>query len=1196
MGVTTSSARQSSIQQTASPSRSIALNLPLQSLSDSRVFVVVISTISGGAQSHIPTSQIWDQVPLIGTGGFAQVGEMLISAWLSKPGTVLYGGGSFQFAGFLGNSPEYAQIFSVELTNLRNGTLTLSQQVWNEDSTPSCAGYAEAIGQSLRNILAFAFAENHHQFTQPSSPFALLSQTANSGFFTAPFSASTNFATQNSNDRLNVDFPFDGVESAQGLLLFNVLAQSSAIDSIETVHGTRAFISYPQEQITTSAFLNFGGPVTQTVSGYIGVEPLTVIVRTEGELAGETIATGLLEANIYSLASPTFSTDAYLDFFFEITEEIDVELLGPVNKTLTTTGVVIIGGDVLSNSNGVIGKDFFHLTDAWILDPKAFHFTNGFNWKQNDLTHTTDASVTFQGNATQTVNAYLAAALPTEQTHATFGTTTADNILVMTGWELRDPLYECYYGFSPDYSGVAGLMTVTATAQRPGSAGGYGLRIDNTGYPANSWWLPYPCAKNFRDALGNEEVGTLGNFYSEVWFTLWFRPVDIPIGTGKYEQLLSDQYRVLGYTSGGGLGVPIYGCGFNVTIGMNAGDTYAMIGFGSAIDGTLNGLGTFNYIFSDPHGWHKLEVRAYMPDGVTKLINASLSNPAFLEGYIDGQLVMGSTTPYGIDATGILGVQNRFTTQRYRVDFDDYVVSTTRVGTFDLSVKIHSPKANGTYNAWTSTPAGDYSDVAALPVDVAKYKISSTVGQKASIKVYEGADTDPYPAVLHAVSFNLVRGTAAVPVNYLPSLKTFLKQGATEIDLFDWRPHVGWRAIALSSSIFNGGAWSDELYDLEYGVNKVVNATEHKVLNMSVCVLVSPFSYSQYVDSMLFGEGNLTLSTDALLATSQNHYTDSNITGQGLIYYADAAIYSSMSTLQFLDSTLQGETGGDMGTNAFVDRIFTMTTDTLVVSQQGSTHTADASLATTRDGWHMADGSIGALRDLPHTTDLSPYVLVEQVHNTDGLRIKLLEAFHLANGRMIKELSTTHTTTAILKATVLLTHLTNGVIYQLRESNHFTNAVKLGEKSLSISTNAYLLPVATLARFITTNTLISKAFETTHSSSAFLKDVGEINFSTDAKLIGEASQLHSTNSRLVFPDVISLVHTTSAKIIGAVDLTHTSTAVLKSTFSATHTSTAFIFKSPEISQTVSSALNMVRNITQTSSGFCYIVQIGRAHV
>ena len=824
MGVVTSSARQSSIQQTASPSRSIALNLPLQSLSDSRVFVVVISTISGGAQSHIPTSQIWDQVPLIGVGGFAQVGEMLISAWLSKPGTVLYGGGSFQFAGFLGNSPEYAQVFSVELTNLRNGTLTLSQQVWNEASASSSSGYAEAIGQSLRNVLAFAFAENQHQFTQPGAPFSLLSQTSNSGFFSSPFSASTNLGTQNSNDRLNVNFPFDGGIAAQGLLLFNVLAQSNAIDSLETLHGTRAFLSYPQEQITTSAFLNFGGPVSQTTTGYFDIEPFTKVVRTEGELAGETIATGLLEANIYSMASPTFSTDARLDFFFEITEEIDVELLGPVLKTLTTTAVVVTGGEGTSTSTGYVLKDLFHLTDAYIVDWKATHNTDGFNWKQSELTHTTDAKLTFQGSSTHTTSAYIGAALPTLQTHNTFGSMTADNVLAMTGWELRDPLYECYYGFSPDYSGVAGLVTVTATAQRPGSLGGYGLRIDTDGYAGIAWWLPYPCAKTFRDSLGSEEVGVLGVHYSEVWFTLWFRGVDLPLG--GYETILSDDYTVLGYT--GDPQVPVYGSSFSVSMGMNLTDAYANIGFGFGSGSPFLGLGTFNYITTDPHGWHKLEVRAYMPDGVTKLASASVATPAFLEGYIDGQLAMGATTTRPVQATGILGLQVRNHATRYRVDYDDYVISTTRLGDYDLSVKLQSPKANGTYTAWTSVPTGDYSDVASMPIDPAEYKSSTTVGQKTSIKVYEGADSDPYPAVLHAVSFNLVRGSAAVPVSFNPSLKTFLRKGATEMDLFNWRPHAGWRALTLSSSIFNSGAWADEIYDMEYGLEKVLDLLSTK--------------------------------------------------------------------------------------------------------------------------------------------------------------------------------------------------------------------------------------------------------------------------------------------------------------------------------------------------------------------------------
>ena len=1171
MSTILSSARQSNVYQTASPVRSVPLNLSLQSLLDSRVVVFVVSTVSGGTQSHIPTTQIWDQVKLIGVSGFARVGSYLVSAWISKPGVVVYQGGSFQFAGLLGTVPEYAQIFTVELTNLRLGTFSLSQQVWNQTSSSAATGSAIAIGQSARGVLALAIADGIQQFTQPATPFNLLSQTANSGFFSSSFSASTNLGNQAINDRLDVSLPFTGSLSETGLFLFNVLAENAAVTSREAGFSTTAFISYPQETISTSAYVSPGGDAQHDLHAYIAFEAGMLGHTTEGGLTGEVNKTVDVAADLYGQNVESLTTSSAIDLVYSVEEEVFVGLLGSANATNTQSSSIVGGGELSGQSDASLGKDLFHLTNAYIADFKQVIHTEALLWDIKDVTYTTDSSLMLAERGLKyTGDSYILENLPPSLAHSTDSYIANDTIMAIVGWELQDPNYEKYPEFSPDYSSSPGLLTVTTSAKRQGSLGAYGMRIDTDLYRNSPvWWLPYPCAKYFRDTLGTEEVGVLGGYYSELWATFWFRHLNIPVGVT--DSIFADEWRVVAYTP---LGVPIYASPFDLRIGSFSGVP--------ALELRTTGAPALSNIYYNVNtDWHKIEVRATTNNPAIKLGSADSANPVFVEVYLDNNLILGGTTPHYCTFSGILGIQTPTNSDRYRVDFDDYVISTQRLGAYDLSVKVHTAKANGTYNAWTSTPAGDYTDVASIPVDVAKYKTSTTIGQKASVKVYSGADTNPYPAIIHAASFNMVRGSYT-PGGFVPSLETFVKQGATEVTLYNWKPQQGWRGLLMDVSPIDNDTWANALYDLEYGVHKVVNSTQHKILNLSVCVLVSPFSYSHNADAVLYGEASLTHTTDASLARLNSHSSDAWLIGSYWLHQTDTYLSASLATTHTIDSLLNGEAFAAHGTDSLLDQLTFNTTDALLVNQRGSTHLTDALLTGSIDQYASTDSTIGALVDHEHSTHAMPYALVEQVHNTNSFRQSLIDAEHLADGRLIKEISLTHTTTSLRKAAVDGTFTTNGLLFARRDITHFADAMKLGERDLLSSSNSYILLTVTIAKLHGANALLSKAFSINFTTSSALRLLVDEAFTTNAHLRGENGGQHSTNSLLVYPYLVEKTHNTNAYLIGAVNATVTGNALLRSTYTATSTTEAFLALIPTSTSTSNALLQMVRNITMSS--------------
>lgn len=1178
MSAILSSARQSNVYQTASPVRSVALNLSLQSLPDSRVVVFVISTVSGGSQSHIPTTQIWDQVNLIGVNGFARLGDYLVSAWISKPGVVVYQGGSFQFAGLLGTAPEYAQIFAVELTNLRLGAFTLSLQSWNQASNSSVTGSAVAIGQAVRGVLALAIAEGTQQFTQPASPFNLLSQTANSGFFSSSFSASTNLGNQSVNDQLDVSLPFTGSLAESGLLLFNVLAENNSVDSVELGFSTTAFLAYPQETFSSSAYVSPGGDVSFSLQGYIEYTPGTLGHTIEGGLTGEVDKIVDVAADLYGRNAETFTTDAYIDLFHSLEEEVFVGLLGTASSTSTQDGVIVGGGELSGQSNAHIGKDIFHLTNSYIVDFKQVMSTDALLWDIPDVDHTTDAFLMLDDTRSKhDTDAATLAYEPPTLTHSSESYIANDSIIAIVGWELQDIKYEKYPEFSPDYSHAPGLMTVTTSAKRDGSLGTHGMRIDNDLYRNSPvWWLPYPCAKFFRDALGTEEVGVAGSRYSELWATFWFRHLNIPAETT--DSIFSDQWRVVAFTN---LGVPIYASPFDVRIGSFSGVP--------AIELRTTGQPVLSNLYYNVNtDWHKMEVRAYTGNPAVRLTEASSSDPVFVEVYLDNNLILGGTTPHYCDFSGILGIQQSTNSDRYRLDFDDYIISTRRLSGYDLSVKVHTAKANGTYNAWTSTPAGDYTDVASIPPDPAKYKTSTTIGQKASIKVYSGADTDPYPATIHAASFNMVRGSYT-PGGWEPSLETFVKQGVSEVTLYNWKPHEGWRALLMDVSPIDNDTWANALYDLEYGVHKVVNSTQHKILNLSVCLLVSPFSYNHNADAITYGEVSATHTTSASLGRSHEHSTNSWLIGSYWLHSLDAALSAESSVTHSTDSNISGESALAHGADSFLDQLLFNTADALIVNQRGSVMTADALLTSAVDQYASTDSIVGAQVDHEHSTHAMPYVLVEQLHSTDSFKQNTIEEFHLADGRLIKEISATHTTNSLNKGTIDATFTTDGLLFSRREISHFADAMKLGERTALFSTGSFLMLTVTLANLHGTNSLVSKDFSTTFTTSAVLKILGDEVFSTYTNLQGENNQQMSTNSRLVNPYIISADQDTDSYLIGTVIATSSVDSLLKATYTLDFTTSSAIELLPEVLQLTDAVLQIVRNTSSSSNSVLWLV-------
>lgn len=1170
--------RQQTVVQNSSPAREIAVNLPLVSLSSSRVLVVIITTISGGAKSHIPSSQIWQQLPLIGAGGYAQFGNTLVSAWISRAGSTVYSAGSFKFAGLVGLSPEYCTVLAFELEDTQTGDISLSQQTWDTSYSNSIEAQSPAVGQKVRGVLAVGYSEGQKHFLQPNSPQNILTQTAASGFFAAPFSMVGSYAGQSSNDPSDVVLPFEGVASRSGILLFSVVAGDTSINSPEKNHGVNAFLSYPGSSFSTSSMLGYGSTIATTADAYISFDPMTVMESSDAMLFGATSAFSTLGTQVYAAVTLSGSTDAALDVFTTVSEDVSVNILGPANETITGDTIIVFGQDGLHTADSRVLQDLFHLTDAYLFAGQTSHLTDTLLQQQNSLTHTTTALAVALGSSSITSDGYLAALVPPSGTHTTDANLTQDNIIGMTGWELQGDFAECDASRTPNYSLPPGTIAASTSAKRPGSQGSYGLRIDNT-TGSDAYWVPPQTSKSLLDLQPTIDwPAPAASVFSEMWTSFNFRCLDRPAADS--EMLIADYQQTISFVSGHTITL-LPGYSYWIMLGnrTDSGTGGALqLGVGSL---TVGGGVVATHLLSDT-SWHYMEVRTYSTSGVA-LSATGVTYPLLIEVYLDGDLVMSTSSTYTCLGIPTLGMQERRTVERFRVDYDDLVISTNRLNQFDLSVIAKPAKDEGTYTAWTGTPSNTYTDVASIPYDAAKHFDSSAANQRRTVKVYSGGDTDPYPGVIHAVSMQAVHVFNASSA--VQNMALMIREGSTDLVLRSYYPTtVGGKGTAAltvttTKSPVAGDNWVDAIYDFEVGVKQLIDANANRVVGISVNMLVSPFSYSHTADAMLFGAASISHTTTSFLGRSSTHDTDALITDAGVYHYVDSSPVGLIDGTHTTSSATAGEASLSFTADAFLDKSLFQTTDAVIVSVRGSVHAADAGMIGQIDGYQSTDAIIGALVDKPHSTDALPYFMVESYHLTDARALATYLATHLTNARMKAAVIATHTSNGVLKAIIAATHTTSAVKYLRVDTTHLTSSAKLGVISGSFTTSSAMAPTNVVAQFHTAISTLKKTFTATETTDTFLKIATEHNFTTNAIRLGSSQGTHSADARIVIPTPVTLTHNTNSAVSGTVSSPITTNTLLKKTFTLTGTTDAKL----ELVKDLTHAANSLLSISPTHS-------------
>lgn len=1187
--------RQRSVLQGSSPARELPIYLPSESLTTSRVLVVLFTTISGGARSHIPTSQVWKKLPLAGANGYAQFGNVLVSAWLSRPGSAVYSAGSIQFAGLVGLAPEYATAVLFELQNCQNGEISLTQQTWDTTLSAAVTGLAPAIGQQARGVLAVAFTEGEHVFTEPDGSQEMQTQTAASGFFAAPFSVAGSYAGQTSNDPSPVRMPFTGALSRTGLLLFSATQGDSGITSPQAAVSTNAFTAYPSATITVEATLGYGGQISITSDAAMSFDPMTVMASSDADLFGDPTASQTLGTQAYIRVPALHTTSAALDVFNFLEELVQVEVLGAVTASSTGDTAIVNSVEGFHTKDTYALRDFFHLTNAYVFAGQLNHNTDLLALGTFDLFHLTNALSVTSPTSTHSTNAFIAAAIPPTQFHYTDTLMEQDAVIGMAGWELQDYYAEVYVA---TYYLAGGVSITTVTGEkRPGSLGAYGLLISNTGSVGTNSYVEIPqTSKALYDLSPLTDWPTFAaQTYRELWFSFWFRCTDRC--NNDAEILASDQYKTVG-TTPGPHPVDEYGHSWWLMIGTYYNSTLGgglMLGEGTlpvspSPDPTALVINSSNYPLSGT-GWHLIEVRMYA--NVT-LNSVSVANPMTVEVYVDGsstpQMSINSSIP--CDGRPCLGIPTKRSTQTYTVGFDDVVYSTRRMfNAYDLSVILKPAKADGFYTDWTGTPSDTYTDVDNAPSNPAQYFESATVGDTRTVKVYSGGDSDPYPGYIHAVTAQFVHVHNTLSSNRNVAL--VVREGGTDLQLRAFSPFHAEKTyqsfmVTMARSPVNEDLWVDSLYDFEIGVKQVSDSFANKVAGISASLLVSPFSYNHSTDAGLTAEVTSTHTTSAALSRGADHMTDALLKTIGDFHTTDTFPVGLAQSSYTTSATLSGEVDASQTTDIFIDRLASITTDTVVVEVRGSVHDTDVVLSGQIDDSHDADASIGALVDLPHETDLLIHTLVEYVHTTSSAGLSNPSLTHNANARTIAAVSATHQANGLLRATISSTQTTDALKYARVDQTHNTSAAKKGELSATHQTYAWTAPTNIVAQLHTTVASIRQSFTLTESSDALLKAFRTGSHTGDADLFGTRESSHVAFAWLAYPTVVNKQHGTNSKLIGEVSLSHTGQALLKSTFVATGSTDASLELIPEKTHSTNAVVYFVGAKSHSASSVLYL--------
>jgi hypothetical protein len=1178
-------ARQQAIVQSNDPVRELNLDMPQQSLTTSRVLVVVFSTVSGGTRSHIPNSGVWTQISLGGSGGFVQFGNILVSAWLSRAGSQVYSGGLFRFAGLVGLAPEHGTIVAVELTDMQNGSISLAGHSWDESYENAISGTAAATGNYARGVLAVGVAEGQHHFLAPTTGQQLLTQTAVSGFFSAPFSAVAAYKGQTSNDPLPVNLPFDSVASRNGLLLFNALNEASSINSPEGTFSTGSLISAPQNTITTDSFIRNGGEVTNTVSAYVEFPEMFSFASTSSALSGETLAIFDTESNIYNRVAVAGTTDAYTDEYHVVSEEVVVELVGTVTSTDTTSSVIVNSRDDSSTGDSAIGKDLFHLTDSYIFSGQTSHTADSLLQSEVEDTHVTDAALVTLQELTHFTNSYKEAMVPPTETHTTSGTLLTDNILGMMGWELQDTQLECSY-VSPDYSVSTEQLLVTTLAVRPGSLGAYGMRIVNSGALATDQYVLPKTDLLSMPAPGEDGGSTPGAHYKELWTTLHFRVNTVPT---DWEQLIGDikQQQLFPPNT--------LADGFSYFLAIRAMTGGFQLGFGVSSSTQAVGSATIiNFLPLALSNWYKLEIRLYTE--AATLEDSSPTAPFYVQLWLNGQPIeLGATfTSYlKCYAAQAIGIQQRAGVTDYSVDFDDFVISTNRLDAYDLSVIALPAKADGTYSAWTGVPADDYTDVESIPYDPAKYQQASADSQKFSIKVYEGGDSDPYPSTIHAVSFHASSSSPASPTN---NTEMFLRKGATEVVLREFNSFiVNDLSVLTVRSPVDELLWADSLYDTEFGLRQIGVSSFTKINLMAATMLVSPPLQFHYTSSVIAGETTGTHTTSATVGKLLDTTTDALLDiGTQKYFYTDAYRYGIPTSPHTTDVVLFGEPTVESSTDTYFETRTDHTTDTLIVAVRGATGTTDTNLINDIDVYHDVDVSVWSMVDMPHDTDALQYRLVDLTYTGDSALLGQGDITHTANFLKIGSPSVVHTANALKKLEITDTSTTDAVKSARVDLTHSTSAIKQGEGTSIHTANSNLGLTNIVTRFHTTVSTLKTSYSDDFDTDSFIKKTYSESSTGNSILEGEASKLFATNARIVIPTASFSLHTGSSSIDGEVDRTHTANSLLRQLMEHDSDTDAFLHYSGDLAHTASSVKARLSTLTHSGSSHLH-VQNDQAH-
>jgi hypothetical protein len=1186
--------RQQSVVQNSGPARELQVNLPLQSLPTSRVLIVVFSTVSGGAKSHIPSSQTWSQIPLIGVGGYARFGNTLISAWLSRPGVSVYQAGSFKFAGLVGLAPEYSTALTFEFADCQDGFVNLSQQSWDESYINRVEAQAPAINQKARGVLAVAFAEGQHQFLEPDAAQKLLTQTSASGFFSAPFSVAGSYAEQTSNDPSDVSLPFDGLSAPAGLLLFSAGRGGGFVSSTELTHSTDAFLAYPGATITVDSDVRFGGDLTSTVNSYLQFPPMLVMASSNAVLFGVPEALHTVGTQLFAAVVSSFTINAFLEDYISVATKTDIGLLGMVTKTHTTDTDLVSGGELTHSTDTRMGIDLQYFTNSYIFAGQTSANTDADLWSMVTSTHTTTAAIVTLNTSTFTTDSYLQATNPSA-TITTDSFLEQDGIIGMTGWELQDLIAESDPILTPDYTPNPNTsIFVTASAKRPGSQGTVGLRIDNNTTDQTYWVLPQT-AKSLNDLYPTIPWPRVANqVFRETWATLYFRCNNRP--TSGSELVIADTLSQTGPVGGpgpgggGGGGVSqVYGYCYWVTIGnltLGGGGGGLQLGHGDITVGNV----AASYSLTDSN-WHRLEVRTYKSTNTT-LSSANVSDPITIEIYLDYNLIMSMVSEYPSDCSYILGVQERLTSDHYQIDYDDFVVSTSRLAAYDLSVIAKPAKAAGTYAEWTGTPSNTFADVASIPYDAAKYFASSALNQRQTFKVYSGGDANPYPGKIHAASMQFVhfRNTSSSALN----MALMIREGSTDLVIKSWAPNAAAQYyVAMSSTTTRspvaGLNWEDAIYNFEIGIKQVVNSSVNRVVGVYANLLVSPFSCFQTVESVLFGFTTLTHTTSSSLGRILDITTDALMSGAGASFTTNASIIQFLAVIHDTDSTLFGAVEFNHSTDAFINRVAAVDTDALIVIERGtSPHTSDAALVGQIDSSHDTDALVSILIDLPHTTDALPYRLVATTHLTDAAVLSNPSVIHLTNARTIGTGLQTHNTNSVARAPIVSGFTTDALKHLRLDVTHFTSASKKGDLLASFTTSSATAPTNVITKLTFVNSLLGKAFSATNTADAMLKTLPTLTSTTNAILFGSSQASHACNSWIVIPALKTITHLATSAIKGEATAFHNTTAVLKSTFLLASTTDAWLLLIGQVQQTTNAVLQSTRLKSHISNALLVI--------